>query len=368
MLPWIATVGSFHIYSLIVHAETMASGTFKHLQALPIAVIVVLSLLFIHHLVVASTISLLNEPASHVDIYHPNYFEVATPGSSIDFMNSHQSEYASMHTINELEPTSSSNRLHMLNLNDDTYTILHSWNVTKFGFHTGSESLHELVKPNGVRTFQSLISLFWNFFFPSSDLIKFEPNSGSLNICSVSLFISSQQKKACSTRVWNFDPTNVSHLLLIILLSGQVETNPGPSNEFPCGICKNEVFEDAKAMLCDNCQFWCHTECVGLSDHCYSQFMNNTSSFSWICYQCGAPNFDSSLFGTRSIELSNPFSSLDDSNGDDPNGSFMGCAYVPHLRLTNPRVCILCVRMNHFKVNLMVSFRGVDSKVLRMTL
>ena len=46
----------------------------------------------------------------------------------------------------------------------------------------------------------------------------------------------------------------------------------------------------------------------------------------------------------------------------------MGCAYVTQLRLTDSRFCILCVRMNPFKAKLMVSSRGVDSKVLRMTL
>ena len=46
-------------------------------------------------------------------------------------------------------------------------------------------------------------------------------------------------------------------------------------------------------------------------------------------------------------------------------GRGMGCVYVTHLRLTNSRFCILCVRMNHFEVHLMVSSREVDSKVTR---
>ncbi|XP_072022153.1 uncharacterized protein [Amphiura filiformis] len=50
--------------------------------------------------------------------------------------------------------------------------------------------------------------------------------------------------------------------------------------------------------------------------------MNTSGSFSWVCYQCGCPNFDSSLFGTRSIELSNPFSTLSDSIIDIPGGDY----------------------------------------------
>ena len=46
----------------------------------------------------------------------------------------------------------------------------------------------------------------------------------------------------------------------------------------------------------------------------------------------------------------------------------MGCALVTHLRLTNSRFCILCVRMNYFEVHLMISSREGDFKVLRMAI
>ena len=49
-------------------------------------------------------------------------------------------------------------------------------------------------------------------------------------------------------------------------------------------------------------------------------------------------------------------------------GGEMGCALESHLRLTNSRFYVLCVRMNNFKMHLMVSSRKVDSKVLRMAI
>lgn len=114
-----------------------------------------------------------------------------------------------------------------------------------------------------------------------------------------------------STTVLNFDCENQHyHLLIILLLSGQFETNSGPVS-FPCGICKNEVTENSHALLCDECNMWCHIDCCGISSKNYQNMCNITGSFSWICYKCGCPNFDSSLFGTRSIEISNPFSTLD---------------------------------------------------------
>ena len=96
----------------------MASGTFKYLQVLPITVIVVLLSLFIHHLVVISTLPLFNEPPSHAENCHPNHFEIVTSGYLTFSMNSHKCEYVSIHT-NGLEPTSSNYSL--LKLNDDTY-------------------------------------------------------------------------------------------------------------------------------------------------------------------------------------------------------------------------------------------------------
>jgi exonuclease III len=38
-----------------------------------------------------------------------------------------------------------------------------------------------------------------------------------------------------------------------------------------------------------------------------------------VCYQCGCPNFDSSIFGTRSFESTNPFSTLSESIVEDDN-------------------------------------------------
>ena len=43
-------------------------------------------------------------------------------------------------------------------------------------------------------------------------------------------------------------------------------------------------------------------------------------------------------------------------------GRGMGWVEATHLRLTNSRFCILCVRMNHFEVHLIVLLWEVDSK------
>lgn len=57
-----------------------------------------------------------------------------------------------------------------------------------------------------------------------------------------------------------------------ILLSGDVELNPGPP-KYPCGECGKACtsYKGAKAsILCDTCNTWFHAECVNLSDPIFS--------------------------------------------------------------------------------------------------
>ena len=65
--------------------------------------------------------------------------------------------------------------------------------------------------------------------------------------------------------------------------------------------------------------FWCHTKCCSISDHGY-EHLQHLSNFSWIRFKCGCPNFtNSSLFATKSLDLSNPFSILDSECSDAEN-------------------------------------------------
>ena len=102
-----------------------------------------------------------------------------------------------------------------------------------------------------------------------------------------------RQKSCLSPKILNLC-ANRHHLFLVILLSGQIELNPGPVNppthnsaQFPCGICKDEVTEDDRALLCDKCELWYHTNCLD-NDIDYSVYQNMTSFFLdlfwlWFC-------------------------------------------------------------------------------------
>ena len=64
------------------------------------------------------------------------------------------------------------------------------------------------------------------------------------------------------------------YLFAVILLAGDIETNPGPCPpRFPCGVSSKACssYHGAKAsILCESCELWFHAECVGLSDDVFN--------------------------------------------------------------------------------------------------
>ena len=97
----------------------------------------------------------------------------------------------------------------------------------------------------------------------------------------------------------------VVHLLL--MLSGQVELNPGLyTPKFPCQICSKAVKWGQRALACDNCDQWCHTECMTMTSEEYHHLAD--TSVIWLCKICHAPNL-SNLYGSITV-TDNSFSSL----------------------------------------------------------
>ena len=101
-------------------------------------------------------------------------------------------------------------------------------------------------------------------------------------------------------------------LILLLKLSGDIETNPGPQSvEFPCGVCHRACRERQQAVQCDSCETWSHRRCLAMHPKIYNALAN--TSISWQCCNCGIPNFSSSLFNsTPSLDNSNRFQPLFD--------------------------------------------------------
>ena len=54
--------------------------------------------------------------------------------------------------------------------------------------------------------------------------------------------------------------------------------------EYLCNICKNEVKNNDKSVLCDLCNKWNHIECVGIDSAYYEKLQKDTKR--WYCPNC----------------------------------------------------------------------------------
>nr|XP_054774593.1 uncharacterized protein LOC129282754 [Lytechinus pictus] len=115
-----------------------------------------------------------------------------------------------------------------------------------------------------------------------------------------------------------FRSTSLGHLAVLLLLSGQVEMNPGPSvQKYPCAMCSNDVQENDHAILCDICNHWCHISCVGISLQSYQHLANTSKSFAWNCIKCGSTNVAvNTSLDTSDFSNENVFSPLHDLDED----------------------------------------------------
>ena len=93
-----------------------------------------------------------------------------------------------------------------------------------------------------------------------------------------------------------------SWICSLLMLSGDLETNPGPRPaKFPCGVCSRACRKGQAAIQCDTCDTWIHKNCVQISDTNF----NTLSNVSWHCLNptCCLPNFSSTLFDDYALEI-----------------------------------------------------------------
>ena len=82
----------------------------------------------------------------------------------------------------------------------------------------------------------------------------------------------------------------------LILLSGDVESNPGPV-KFPCTRCCKAVIQNDRAILCNRCKNWNHAACCGISHKQYQLHTVLGDTEEWLCHACIASDL---LFGNVS--------------------------------------------------------------------
>jgi hypothetical protein len=99
--------------------------------------------------------------------------------------------------------------------------------------------------------------------------------------------------------------------ILLISISSDVETNPGPN--YPCGTCGEEVLDRDPAVECDSCSMWFHISCQNLDPSWYQQLIDQESSFAWSCSNCEGLNH-THISSILSISSHNSFTTLQDVN------------------------------------------------------
>ena len=159
----------------------------------------------------------------------------------------------------------------------------------------------------------------------------------------------------------SFNPSKGTNLLILIILAGDIEMNPGPrfqcctckkyckaaekavkcedcekrfhascvnlgpvelqkiesGNDFwycsnckaKCSLCSGAVLNSHKAVQCDKCEMWVHNNCSFMSDSEYETMQN--SNCTWICPKCDFFNFSDSFFNEQfNLESENRFDLL----------------------------------------------------------
>jgi hypothetical protein len=125
--------------------------------------------------------------------------------------------------------------------------------------------------------------------------------------------------------------------VLILLVSGDVELNPGPRqcSIYPCGYCQIPVTWSTEGVCCDDCSIWHHRSCLELCAGEYS--LLHRSHVQWLCCKCNSINVDSFTFNSFETD-SNYYQPLADITLESVKSVFSPLkTSSPHLNRTSRR-------------------------------
>lgn len=81
---------------------------------------------------------------------------------------------------------------------------------------------------------------------------------------------------------------NTLYIVLTLLLSGDLELNPGPTKD-PCGICSKCIRVNQKCIACDTCNTWFHITCINMDLSTFNQHTRD-QSLPFHCVNCTVPH------------------------------------------------------------------------------
>ena len=108
-------------------------------------------------------------------------------------------------------------------------------------------------------------------------------------------------------------PGRSAIIMLMLILSGDVELNPGPKNDtvYPCRFCEIHVSWTHLAVCCNECSMWYHKSCISMCSEEYENVQNE----SWRYIKCHTSL--NNTFHLYNVSTSNHFDTLSSVPGDD---------------------------------------------------
>ena len=82
----------------------------------------------------------------------------------------------------------------------------------------------------------------------------------------------------------SFNPSKGTNLLILIILAGDIEMNPGPRSQ--CRLCKKYCKASEKSVKCEECEKRFHTSCISLDEKELLELESGNGS--WYCTNCKA--------------------------------------------------------------------------------
>ena len=78
--------------------------------------------------------------------------------------------------------------------------------------------------------------------------------------------------------------------MLLLLLCGDIETNPGPTR-YPCKLCRKPVAKTHRALCCEGCDQWVHILCAGIPKTEYERLCDDSNEDQWFCSICSGDTY-----------------------------------------------------------------------------
>ena len=78
--------------------------------------------------------------------------------------------------------------------------------------------------------------------------------------------------------------------MLLLLLCGDIETNPGPTR-YPCKLCRKPVAKTHRALCCEGCDQWVHILCAGIPKTDYERLCDDSNEDQWFCSICSGDTY-----------------------------------------------------------------------------